>query len=590
MALDANGNFIPPSVSGYFPGDLYNTGVSGARGEGQQLQARYTTRVVKRVPEGVIVHFQVTLEDTRGGLNVIEGRFDEDFDRVQASSADTRFYRTLILPQLTTDASTPDPGGTLVGLHSVNFNSLLHFGIGATADNALFAETSATNPVVAAVTYTPTSSITMLSTVAAGAANAALRMAVGHSAVAQVVRLLDTSYSSTSMHADTGRCWGMIQTFINNNTLLIYSQGAIRYLDSTVAVTTQPTVGLSNVPNGGFALGMAKLAGAPVRPYWVWPLAENTSGMLLSSAEAPGRVVSTNQEGTDYQHIPMGLKYVFSACIVNGNGIVASDKERIMYYDGRSGARDLGWTSARAPDSDFVYECRGLASNGNEVWARVNFKTISGGTGETTGWWEVYNLENNSWHRVSSPHTYGSTGTYGNLPGGALPISETTGFIHDYSDGSWRRMFVPVYGYNPFSTYRHTVGAEVAAGGYEYNLAANVTWPEYELPGLEGWPKIISRILFMGNVDAGGTDATAGYVTWTAGNMSATFGTGLSGRAQLVDTTDNGDVFYKFQPLCTLSRTTASSRYTPNALPVMFEGFAFVGNPDAPTSWYQDVR
>ena len=589
MPQDANGNFIPPSVSGYFPGDLYNTGINAARGEGQQSAARFTTRIAKRVPEGVIVHWSATLEDFRGGLNVTEGRFDEDFDRIADADADARFYRTLILPQKAESALTPDPTGTFAGMHSANFNNLLHIGIGDGANVALYAETSATNPVIVAKTYTPTSAITSLSTVAAGAANSALRLAVGHSAVAQVVRLLDTAYASTSMHADTGRCWGMIQTFINNNTILIYSQGAIRYLDSTVAVTTQPTVGLSNVPNGGFALGMAKLAGAPIRPYWVWPLAENTSGMLNYSAEAPGRVVSTNQEGTDYQHIPMGLKYVFSACIVNGNAIVATDKERIMYYDGRTGARDLLWVSNRTPNSDRVYECRGLVANGPEIWCWVNHKASPSGSGNTRVWWEVYNLETGAWHKVNAHYTMSSTGSWGILPAGPLPLSETTGYIHENAEGAWIRLFVPVYGYNPYNVYRQTSGSGANTGN-EYEAEATLTCPEWELPGLEGWPKIVTRIVFMGDVDAGGTAATAAYVEWSAGNMTARFGTGLEDRAQLVDLTDNGNVFYKFQPTCSLKRTTASTRYTPNALPVMFEGYAFVGNPDVPVTWYEDIR
>ena len=589
MPLNADRSYTPPSVSGYFPSDLFNASAGFTQSQQQQLQAKLSLRVVDRLPEGDIIFGQVTVEDTRGGLNVTQGRFDEDFDRIASGDLDGRFYRTLILPQLITNTATPDPGGTLVGMHAVNFNNLLHIGIGSTTNAALFAETSASNPVIAAVTHTPTSSITMLSTAAAGAANSATRLAVGYSAVAQVVRLLDTAYTSTDMGAATGRCWGLIQTFINNNTLLIYSQGAIRYLDSTVAVNTAPTVGLSNVPNGGFALGMAKLAGAPIRPYWVWPLVENTDGMLLSTAERPGRVVSTNQEGTDYQYIPMGLKFVFSACVVNGTAIVATDKERVMYYDGRSTARDLGWTSARTPDGNRIYECRGVAANGPEVWVRVNHKAAANGAGNTNAWWEVYNLETGAWHIVSTSTTMTSTGSYSNLPGGSLPLSETTGFIQDYSDGSWRRMFVPVYGYNPYNTYRQTDSAQ-ASSGNEYAASATFTAPDWEIPGLEGWPKLTTRILFMGDVDSGGTAATPAYVTWTAGNMSATFGTGLSGRAQLYDVLDNQDLWYKFAPTCTVARTTASTRYTPNALPVMFEFLAFVGAGATPWGFVEDVR
>ena len=590
MPKDSQGNYVPPAVSGYFPSDLFNASAPLSVNSGQSVQPRFSARVVERLPQGDVVFWQATIEDLRGGLNLTNGRFDEDFDRVESGDADARFYRTLILPQLTTNATSPDPGGTARGMHSVNFNNKLYIGIGSTANLALFSETSSSDPTIGAVTYSPSSGITALATVAAGGANAALRLAVGRNDAADPVQLLTTAHATTSMHANTGRCWGIIQTFINNNTILIYSQGAIRYLDSTTSdVATQPTVGLSNVPNGGYALGMVKLAGAPIRPYWVWPLNENTSGMLVPGSETPGRLVSTNQEGTDYQYIPMGLKYVFSACIVNGTALVATDKERIVYYDGKTTARDLGWVSARTPNSDRIYECRGLVANGPEIWCRVNHKAAPSGTGNTNAWWEVYNLETGAWHQVSASATMSSTGSYSTLPAGALPLSETTGFIHDYSDGSWRRLFVPLYGYNPYNTYRQTSDAQSGSGN-EYEQNARITLPKLEFPGLEGWPKYVTRIIFHGDVESGGSDSVAASVQWSAGNMDATFNTGFENRAQLMNVLDNNDLFYRLQPVCNLTRTTASTRFTPNALPVTFEGYAFVGNAEPPYSWVEDVR
>ena len=588
---ESTARYTPPKVSGYFPSDLYNFGAPPTPQQQNKARPNFQARVVQTTPEGQVVQWRAMITDVRGGLNTTVGDYESDFDRASSSTADSRFYRSLILPQLTTSAATPDPGGTLVGIHSANFNSLLHVGMGSTTDSSLFAETSATNPAMAAVTYTPTDPITSLSVVSAGGTAAALRLAVGLRVTTNPVDLLDTSYAATAMHADTGGCWGIIQTFINNNTLLIYSQTAIRTLDSTIDVTTAPTVTLSSVPAGGCALGLVKLAGAPIRAAWLWPLDSVANGALLSTAEKPMRVVTTNQEGTDYHEEPVGLKYVFAACIINKSMTAQTDKERITLYDGRGSARDIGWIADREPNSDRVYECRGLAANGNELWIRVNHKASAAATANTNtnAWWEVYNLETNSFHTASGTLNLTSTGSFGLLPGGPLPLSESTGFLQDYVEGQWRRVFVPVYGYNPYTLYRQTSGADSDTGN-EYEASATWSSPEWELPGLEGWPKIVNRILFLGDVDAGGTAATAASVQVSAGNQTATFGTGLSGRAQIVDVEDNGDMFYRLQVDVTLARTTGSTRFTPNALPLVVEGYAFIGNPMPPAEFMWDVR
>ena len=586
------GIYTPPAVSGFYPSDLYEFGKQFQSSGQPDTKPEFSARVIDRLPEGDIIAWRVTLRSVHGGLNTTIGDFERDYDRVSSSTLDTRWYRALLLPQLTTNATTPDPGGTLVGMHSCNVMDRLWWGIGSTANNALFNETSATDSTPQAITYTPTGSICSLSAVKSGSATAARMLAVGRtgSNEAQLISSVTGTVNAT-MHTDTYRCWGIIQTFINNNQLLIYSNGAIRYLDSTVAATTQPTVGLSDVPDGGYALGMAKLSGAPVRPYWWWPYEDNNSGNLLSSAEKPGRVVSTNQEGTDYQEIPLGLKYIFSSCVVNNSAIAASDKERVVIYDGRAAPRDIPWITDREPDSDRVYECRGLFANGPELWIRVNQKAASGATANTNTriFWEVYNIETNAIHRVSETYTAGSTGSYGNLPGGSMPYSQTTGFAQTYEDGSWRKIFVPVYGYNPYTLYRQT-SAAASGTGNEYAESGTYTSPEWELPGLEGWPKIVSRILFMGDVDSGGSASTAATITITAGNMSGQFDVGHSGRAQLADMDDNGSAFYRLQVAITMARTTGSTRFTPNGLPVIIEGYAFVGNNKPPYGFYEDVR
>lgn len=583
-------NYTPPSVSGYFPSDLFNSGAGQPGYTPGVTQPNFQARSLSRTPDGEIIFWRLILEDFRGGLNVTVAPYNGTHDRISSSTLDTRFYRSLILPQLTTTYTTPDPGGTIVGLHSVNIFNRLMWAAGSTNASCLFRENSISDPTPTAVSgYNSTSAITGLSLGVIGGATAAQRLIISRLSNAMQVISDSVGTVAGTMHADTNPGWGAIQTFVNDNLLLLYANGAIRYLRATDAITTQPTVGLSSVPNGGFAVGMVKLAGAPLRPTWVWPFQDTTGGMLANGSESPGHVVQTNVEATDYQEIPVGLRYVYWCINVNGTALVSSDRERITYYDGKYAARDITWIANREPNSDYIYEARGGFCNGNEVWVLVNKRKSTNGTGNTQVWWEVYNLETNAWHQVSAATTTSTTGSMGLMAGGALPYSATTGFTNAYYDGSWKNIFVPVYGYSPFDLYRNTTGSQSTTGN-EYEATGTLTTPQWELPGLEGWPKLVTRIFALGDIDAGGTAATDAYQTITAGNLSGTFRTGLSGRAQLVNLQDNMDLFYKLQVSTTLGRTTNSTRYTPNGLPIIIEGVCFVGNLNPPYAWMEDVR
>ena len=588
MPLDSNRNYVPPRVSGYFPLDLFNFGAGLPQRQGVvPAQARFSARVIDHVEgEGDIIHWKWIIDDFRGGLNVTVGEIENDFDRVTSSTADTRYYRTLILPQLTTAATTPDPGGTIVGIHHCNIFNTLMLGVGSTTDSALFSETSTTNPVIAAVTYTPTSSITGMAPVVIGGASAATRLLITRRTDPPQIISSATGTVAGTMHTNLDNSWGAIQTFVNDNQILIMAGNTLYGLAQSAAISDAPTALLTTLPAGGYALGMAKLSGAPIRPYWVWPKETTTAGML-GSTETPGRVVSTNQEGTDYQEIPMGLKHVYFACIVNDSAIVATDRFRITYYDGRTAPRDLNWIADRSSNSDRYYECRGLFSNGAEIWAEVTSRASTSATAgtNTQRWWEVYDLQNNSWHQVSATQTLSTTGVMGTPAGGALPLSQATRFTHVYSDVSWRRIFVPEYGYTPFTLYRNSGSAAGTGTGNEFEASATVTLPQLELPGMEGWPKIVSRISFLGSMDEGGTAATAATCTVTAGNMAATFATGFTGRSQLVNVEDTGDTFYRLETTITFARTTDSTRFTPNILPIVIEGYGFVKDLEPPYSF-----
>ena len=596
---DSTGEYIPPKAGAYF-GDLYNVGAGAADYAERTVKPQFQSRVIDHLPEGQIVAWRLMLEDTQGGLNLTQGRFDTDYDRVSSSTLDTRFYRTLVNPQLLTIQTTPVLGSTIfaTGTHNAMFNGVLYIAGGLTANAAILKETSATDPTLIAVTYDPGAgnNITALNTGTfgsiAGATNAPY-LIVGRPApaVAQVLNSAHTVFDT----ALTG-CWGVIQTTLNGGQWLCYYDGRIGVLDIiNQPINGVPTPALTNVPNGGCALGLAKIAGAPLRPYWIWP--QGVDHLVAAGTGLPSKVMSTNQNGIDPQLVPMGLETVVSAKIINDSAIVATDEKRVMYYDGRSAARDLFAISQREADSDRELRTLGFAVNGNEVITEINARRATSGSASvfTQRWLESYNLETNAWHRISRIQDMGSTTSNASAPTPAgLHLSATTGFMHTFvemgsSGRGWNRMFIPPYGYNPYNQLRQSSGAG-SSTGYEFESSGTYTSPYFTLPGLEGSPSMVSRITFAGDVDSGGTSGTAATVVVTAGNMSTTFGTGLSRRAQLVDMTDNGETFYQLQITITQTRNSGSTRWTPQGLPVIIEGYTWVPTLPPPYGWVDDGR
>jgi hypothetical protein len=263
-----------------------------------------------------------------------------------------------------------------------------------------------------------------------------------------------------------------------------------------------------------------------------------------------------------------------------------------LFGEGGLERRDVGRT--------LLYRCGGLGQNGQEILIEVNkFQSPQGGNQAVTRWLEVYNLETNAVHQISAVQTIAAAAAFSTTKRSVsmprIPVSTQTGFsqILRLDNGSttatFDRMFIPVYGYNPYNLYRQTNTSNPSTGN-EYESTGTMRTPKFELPGLEGWPKMVSRIVMMGDVDSGGTATTAATQSITAGNLTATFGTGLSGRSQIQNLTDSGDVFYKLQVETTLTRTSASTRFTPNGFPIMIEGYCWIGAMEPPFGWNSDNR
>lgn len=609
MPQTGDTSYTPPKVSGYFNDKLYAAGLPIAPGA-QPLpgEPKFTSRVVSESAEGTLIQWRVVVDDMTGGIGPVYGPFNENFNKylgswggVYGPLVNARYKGYLMPAMIQTVASSTGVDTDANGLHSAEVFDVLFMGIGGAANKALFRE-AATPPGITAITYSPASDITCLAPVVVGSATIDRRLAVGRlSGNVQIIGDAVGTIDAT-MHNDTSGCWGIIQSFtvdtVYTNPLLIYSQNAIRYLSQTSVETAAPTSVLTNVPNGGYALGLCRLNGSPMMAFWVWPQENLAASMLTHGNEKVGRIVATNLEtSTTYQEFSLGLPYVRAAIVVNESAIIATDGNRIVYYDGRSGPRDLGWPGDRIPNSDITYVCRALRWRANQLYVNVEYQDSVGATAVST--WEVYDFLTSKWH-IDDGGGVSSSGTrIMTLPAGAIPHSTQSGFAYvaDFAPMTYHYLAEPAR--NPFHHLRKTASAGASTGKAFYSILTMWT-PRWELPGLEGAPKIVSRIWCLGDLDSAGvlsTDAdisvqiveqsgtvhegpaasssnTGPRVTWTAGERD---------RPKFREVTDYTP-FYQLQLLIQGYVNNASGKPI-NVFPIIVDGYAFVPKPSVPEGW-----
>lgn len=569
--IDANGLSAPASYSPTQRGVANNSRFQILRTEDTE-------------DNGKRFYWRLEVYDLRQGFKQT-GRWENDFGSVASSTLSTTFEEQGLLPFLTTGDATYNPGIGTTGLYQHPLNVFNTFTIGlqdqvAALETFLYKETSATNPVLTQITYAKGKALISLNRIIM---NNTEYMAVGFATGGcDVLSDLVTAgpTSAGTMDATTGFCTGMIQTFLPNSPILIQAATQLLTLDSNVAISTAPTPVLTNFPVGGYALGLASLGGAPVRAWWFTAKISNFffGGTINTGASGwTGQVVSTAQDGTTPQVLVLPLSNVQSAALYR-DGIVASDENRIIFHNGRS-IRDLKIFRDVVANSDKLYKVASMYVNGASLWAEINIIASPSGSGNTQRAIWYYNFDTDSWFQVTATTTFTGTGMQSAWgPGG---VSNQTGFLHirSLTDAKFWRTFQPPYGVNPFS-YRKTTGAGTGTG-QEYEASGIVTLTANELPGLEGMPKVIRSVQFMGDVDTGGTAASVKVTAPgidTSAHASGNFQTAVSvGGLQRRDFEDNTTSFYKFQPVITVTRQsggTDPTRFTPQFLPIAFEGVA----------------
>lgn len=579
---------VGDGTAGYTPAssganiDAYGLAKPAAYAPAQGVEggARFQIYDVQPFPDGGERRFwRLELYDMRLGFRQ-RGRFERDHGAVASSTMSNYFEEQAILPFLTTSDNAVSIS-TPLQQHSANaFGTLTAAIDNGTTTSFFFKETSATNPAFTRITFAPGSRIFSLTRIVM---NSIEYLAAGlASGGAKVLSDLVTAGPTVAgtMDASTAGCTGMIQTFLPGNPILIQANTQLLSLPGNVAIATAPTVKLTNFPSSGYPLGLASLGGGPVRAWWLTNV--SASGQFISGsfngANFRGQIVSTSQDGDTPQVLVLPINAVQHATLYR-DGVVATDEDRVVFHNGRF-IRDLHIFRDVSPTSDKLYKCVGFYANGPSLFAEINIIASPSGTGNTqrVQWYYDYDLD--AWFQVGAAQTLSTTGVL-SVPG-PLGVSSTTGFLHVRADNKFWRQYQAPFGVAPYN-YRKTSGAS-SGTGQEYEASGVIVPTLNELPGLEGLPKVIRSVMFMGDVDAGGTGGTPAKVNVTAPGIDTSahsqgdFQTGVSvGGLQRRDFEDNVTSFYKFQPTITATRQsggTDPTRFTPQVLPIAFEGYA----------------
>lgn len=524
-----------------------------------------------------------------GGGEKTYGDLERDHNRLSSSDGiDTRWDRFAFLTLLQSTATGPDPTGNQV-LYWQNIFDTLIMGIGGGVNVSLIKETSATDSTEAAIIYSPGAAITCLTTCVIGGIATALRLIVGRNGSAAQIISDATGTVDATMHANTASMWWGYQTILLNRPFVFQAGTTVYYLLQTAATGDAPTASNLTLPAGGAGLSLMQRGSGPMRIYLLIPKSSNTTGALVFGAEKKMKVISISQEATDPQEMGpddfLGIDNVTDAIAWEG-GIVVTDSKRIVFNNDDT-KEEFGWTRDREPDSDREYRVRGFIRKGPELLILVNQIVTAVGNPpagvNTRIWLESYDHRTHAFHRISKSVTLTTTGELGVKGAGGLPWSLATGFVHFYADGSWYRKFEPPYGINPYNYYRQTAAAG-STTGQQYaanvsNIAGTLKTPKFLMRGTQGWRNVVSRITRLGDNLGGGASA---QVTYTIGGVAATFDdysastNVLADGAQVKDFDDNEAWFYLAQLQVDIKQGSSTYK-TPNAAPVLIEGYTFIG-------------
>ncbi len=538
----------------------------------------------------------------RGGTGVQGGSaYEGDYRSVSSSTLNTLHRRHFLLPFLTSQTSLAGASTPAGPVSSANVFNTLAMAFGNVANRALYAETSATDPTPVAKTYTPGGYINALSAIVYNwNTTKTERLAVMRTG-ASWQGLSDLAATPTvdgTGHANLSPTWGVGQSPVNATTPgsgvnCWYANNGLWTTQITDAIGAAPVQVLSNLPNGGCYLGMDRLdrGDLSLRFFWWIPDVDTSTPALVNR----GKVMHTDLEGADPQWIPTRLATTSFACLWE-HKVVMTDTVSIETFDGEDSV-DLQWMKGRAGNTDMVRRVQSFAV-ASGVLMVVGAQSDGANNASPTSANLVLQLEQyvsafGSWVPYSGSLPLGEQAVFALAPfspivfgtetgSPILPWSKQTQFLHiptrlyTGTTTKWDRIFRPPPGQNPFDIYRQTG----ASAGYSqaFETTGTVTTPYFELPQLEGRWKKADQIVFLGDVDAGGTGSTV--LISLNGSSGITFGTGLTDGARVAQTSETGDdaLFMQLQIAETITRGSTTTK-TPNGGPFLIRGRAYLVDP-----------
>lgn len=613
---EGTSRYVPPIGGQSFP-DIYQLARPPAVApvQGSLGGARYAVNHVPREIAGHdnLYHFWVQFYDLRAGMKQY-GRIDESHGNWSSSTGlDCRYEQVACLPFLATGATTPTTNSAVYPtIHSAQVFRQVAIAISdyAGLNGWMFTETSSTNPALTAITYSPGSAITSLNYITVANTDYLAVGKVGSGTELLSNLTLAGPTSAATMTTDSNLNYGMIQTALPGRPILMHANASMYSCNATslTTIAAVPTQTVALCPLGGYALGLASMAGGPVRAYWVMSnenpatfVPGDISGSAVSQTNFRGAVWSCNEYGYDLQELRLPLEFVNQAALIR-DGMVATDLNRVIFYNGRV-IRDLRIFADPPQNSSRELKVGGFwVRNRTELFAEVNEIAASGASADTRRSVWMYDFDLDCWRQVSTWTTFtGKTGFQSFLgtgqQTGTLPLSRLTNYLHNKSTlatgGTWFRQWQPQPGVNPWSL-RHTVGA-TAGTGQASEASAQWVSTNFDIPGLEGWPKIITRVQGppAEYIAAGGSGA---YMTIAVGDgRTHTFtDTEPTGRFPIDESgyTRSGGI-QTIQVTATGYRATTgtdATLYNLNLLPITVEGFCVKEQLSVPSDFTAGQR
>lgn len=462
-------------------------------------------RVVNQV--GAVTVAEVLLQDLSGGLGVVKGPFSQFNDRVTKSTNDTRFPGHLRLNSVT-DVDTGKDTEVDTPMSHVEQGNILHIGqASGTVGECLFHNYLGS---FTAVDYSPASNITNLASIIIGGVTQPKRIAVCREGGAVQVGTIDYGVTNTftvdgTMHANTNPCYGILQTFLNTQTMLIYANGLLYTLAASAAIGDAPTSTGTVLQNGGHTISIKKLEGAPYRAFFAVPQ-QTTSGGALVQGGAAGvavgaprlNIIHTNLEGTDPQEMKLNIPFVRATAEI-GQGFVFSDGYTVWLHTGVDEATNLGFGSGREIVASRDLLVQTLWGIENRLFAGI----IQRSSNRPEAWWiEEFDFRTRQWHQITAVST--GTDEYELAVGRSAPVSNFLKTLYAHSRTQWQYVRIGPQDVDPYAYSRS------ALIDYDFEATGSTETAAWLLPGYEGLPLTVGEIDFLGDPVEGGTDAKVG--------------------------------------------------------------------------------